>query len=49
MNSPRVVENESKKAYRALFKKEDLAAAIQYLCNLKVFYLNQDVELLNET
>ncbi|ODN06233.1 hypothetical protein Ocin01_00486, partial [Orchesella cincta] len=35
MNSPRVVEQESKKAFRALFKKEDLAASIQYLCNLK--------------
>ncbi|CAL8123344.1 unnamed protein product [Orchesella dallaii] len=35
MNSPRVVEQESKKAFRALFKKDDLAASIQYLCNLK--------------
>jgi len=35
MNSPRVVEQESRKAFRALFKKDDLAAAIQYLCNLK--------------
>ncbi|XP_021951235.1 uncharacterized protein LOC110848348 isoform X2 [Folsomia candida] len=35
MNSPRVVENETKKAFRALFKKDDLAAAIQYMCNLK--------------
>ncbi|CAG7724413.1 unnamed protein product [Allacma fusca] len=35
MNSPRVVETESRKAFRALFKKEDLGASIQYLCNLK--------------
>lgn len=35
MNSPRVVEQETKKAFRALFKKDDLAASIQYMCNLK--------------
>lgn len=35
MNSPRVVETESRKAFRALFKKDDLGASIQYLCNLK--------------
>jgi len=39
MNSPRVVEQESKKAFRALFKKGDLPAAIQYLTNLKVCFV----------
>lgn len=44
MNSPRVVEQETKKAFRALFKKDDLAMSIQYMCNLKVgVVIRQDV------
>jgi len=35
MNSPRLVMAESKKAFRALFKKGDLNVALAYLCNLK--------------
>ncbi|KAK4301843.1 hypothetical protein Pmani_026035 [Petrolisthes manimaculis] len=35
MNTPRLCITETKKAYRALMKKEDLASAIQALCNLK--------------
>lgn len=35
MNTPRLVEIETKKAFRQLFKKEDLPSAIQAMCNLK--------------
>lgn len=35
MNTPRLCITETKKAFRALAKKEDLASAIQALCNLK--------------
>ncbi|CAG0919426.1 unnamed protein product [Notodromas monacha] len=35
MNTPRVVLNETKKAYRQLTKKDDLQSAIQALSNLK--------------
>lgn len=35
MNTPRLCMTETKKAFRALNKKEDLPSAIQALCNLK--------------
>ncbi|XP_064085862.1 uncharacterized protein LOC135200992 isoform X1 [Macrobrachium nipponense] len=35
MNTPRLCMTETKKAFRALMKKDDLASAIQALCNLK--------------
>ncbi|CAG0896876.1 unnamed protein product [Cyprideis torosa] len=35
MNTPRVVLIETKKAFRCLFKKDDVNAAVQALCNLK--------------
>lgn len=35
MNTPRLCMTETKKAFRALLKKEDLPSAIQALCNLK--------------
>ncbi|XP_069163714.1 streptococcal hemagglutinin isoform X2 [Procambarus clarkii] len=35
MNTPRLCMTETKKAFRALMKKEDLPSAIQALCNLK--------------
>jgi len=35
MNTPRVVMQESKKAFRAIFKKKDLEAAVSALSNLK--------------
>merc|ERR1711976_795882 len=35
MNTPRVVMQETKKAFRNIYKKEDLNAAVQALCNLK--------------
>ncbi|CAG0881739.1 unnamed protein product [Darwinula stevensoni] len=35
MNTPRHVQSESKKAFRALLKKDDVSSAIQALCNLK--------------
>lgn len=35
MNTPRLCISETKKAFRALFKKDDLTSAIQALCNLK--------------
>ena len=35
MNTPRLVMAETKKAFRALKKKQDLSSAIQALCNLK--------------
>ncbi|KAG7156566.1 uncharacterized protein LOC121853418 [Homarus americanus] len=35
MNTPRLCMAETRKAFRALMKKEDLASAIQALCNLK--------------
>jgi len=35
MNTPRLCITESKKAFRALLKKDDLTAAIQAMCNLK--------------
>lgn len=54
MNTPRLCMTETKKAFRALLKKEDLPSAIQALCNLKgvgpamasskyIFYLYTDV------
>lgn len=35
MNTPRLCITETKKAFRALLKKDDLSSAIQALCNLK--------------
>ena len=35
MNTPRVVLQESKKAFRAIFKRNDLEAAMGALSNLK--------------
>ncbi len=35
MNTPRVVMQETKKAFRQIFKKNDLESAIQALSNLK--------------
>ncbi|XP_043200541.1 uncharacterized protein LOC122369683 isoform X1 [Amphibalanus amphitrite] len=35
MNTPRLVQLETKKAIRQLVKKEDLSSAIQAMCNLK--------------
>ncbi|KAK7072507.1 hypothetical protein SK128_014839 [Halocaridina rubra] len=35
MNTPRLCMTETKKAFRALLKKDDLPSAIQALCNLK--------------
>ena len=35
MNTPRVVMQETKKAFRAIFKKNDLEAAVNALSNLK--------------
>jgi hypothetical protein len=35
MNTPRVVMTETKKAFRNIFKRDDLQAACQALCNLK--------------
>lgn len=35
MNTPRLCMNETKKAFRAIMKKDDLAAAVAALCNLK--------------
>lgn len=35
MNTPRVVQVETKKAIRQLMKKDDLTSAIQAMCNLK--------------
>ena len=35
MNTPRLCMAETKKAFRALRKKQDLNSAIQALCNLK--------------
>ena len=35
MNTPRVVMQESKKAFRAIFKRNDLEAAVGALSNLK--------------
>ncbi|MCL4126466.1 UNVERIFIED_CONTAM: hypothetical protein GTU68_064716 [Idotea baltica] len=35
MNTPRLCMTETKNAFRALMKKEDLSSAIQALCNLK--------------
>ena len=35
MNTPRVVLTETKKAFRNIFKKEDLNAGMSALCNLK--------------
>jgi len=35
MNTPRLVQLETKKAIRQLIKKEDLSSAIQAMCNLK--------------
>jgi len=35
MNTPRLVVAETKKAFRALHKKDDISSAIQALCNLK--------------
>ena len=35
MNTPRVVMNDTKKAFRALDKRDDLEAAINALCTMK--------------
>jgi len=35
MNTPRLIMAETKKAFRAIVKKEDLASAVAALCNLK--------------
>ena len=35
MNTPRVVLQESKKAFRAIFKRNDLESAMNALSNLK--------------
>jgi hypothetical protein len=35
MNTPRVVMQETKKAFRAIYKKNDLEAAVSALSNLK--------------
>ena len=35
MNTPRLVMQETKKAFRQIYKKQDLNAALVALCNLK--------------
>ena len=37
MNTPRVIQQETKKAFRQILKKQDLASAVSALCNLKGF------------